>query len=129
MINEITSALDRCDIAFETFNVLQKYDSKCNTSLQQCLKFCYDQRTTLALKRHDNVKLDVTVLDHKTEIEQEKNDTSRGVDRASIEQNGPNKTQTGIKSVLVSNIINSAEIPICFEKTLLMYGHGSLSNY
>ena len=131
MINVMTLALEKCDIPFEThtFNVLQKYDStKCTTSLHQFLKFRCDQRTTMALESHDYPKLNMTFLDHKTEIGQKKNDISRGVDRPLIED-GPNyKTQTGMKNLIsVSNIINPAEIPICFEKTLLMYEHGSFS--
>ena len=130
MINVMILALEKCDIPFEThtFNVLQKYDStKCTTSLHQFLKFRYDQRTTMALESHDYPKLNMTFLDHKTEIGQKKNYISRGVDRALIGE-GQNCLQTGKKNfVSVSNIINAAEIPIYFEKTLLMYKHGSFS--
>ena len=113
MMNEITLALEKCDNPFEshTFNVLQKYDSKCTASLLQVLKFCY------ALETHDYAKLNVTVLDHKTEIEQNKNDICRSDDRALIEKGPNNKTQTSMKNnISVSNIINSAEIPIFFRK-------------
>lgn len=51
MIREITSAIEKCDIPFETqtFNVLQKYDSKCTTSLHQFFKFHYNQLAAMAL--------------------------------------------------------------------------------
>ena len=98
-------------------------------ALEKCdLKFRYDQRTTMALESHDCPKLNMTFLDHKTEIGQKKNDISRGVDRALIEEDSNYKTQTGTKNFIsVSNIINAVEIPICFQKTLLMYKHGSFS--
>ena len=82
----------------------------------------------MTLESHDYAKLNMIISDHKIEIEQNKDSIPRGVDRALIEKGPNNKTQTGIKNnISVSNIVNSAEISICFEKTLLMYGHGSLS--
>ena len=89
MINEMILLLEKRDILFEThtFNILQKYDSKCTTSLHPFLKFRYNQKTAMALVCHDCMKNDISV----------------------------------------SNIISAAEIPIFFEKTLFMYGHGSFS--
>ena len=51
----------------------------------------------MALESDYYAKLNVTVLDHKTEIEQNKNDISRSIDRALIEKDPNNKTQTGME--------------------------------
>ena len=74
-------------------------DCKYPTSLHQFSKFRYDQRAILVLGSHDYVKSNVTILNHKIDIEPRKSVISRDVDRALIEK-GPNKTQTANKLYL-----------------------------
>ena len=79
----------------------------------------------MAFESHDYPIFKVTV---KTEIEPKKNDISRDVDRALIEKGPNNKKKTGMESnISIRIIVNPAEMPICFEKTLFMYEHGSFS--
>ena len=69
----------------------------------------------------------MTVLDHKVEIEQTKMTYLEVLIETKLKKVQIKHKPGNIKrNISVSNIINSAEIPYCFEKTLHMYGHNFL---